>query len=206
MIDELSGLGVTTLVLRDFDAYGLGILHTSRTDSKRHRFKNEPLVEDLGLRLQDVQNLNLPPERMAYGVKVKKDPRIRLARYGATKAERDYLVTGKDRNGQWVGQRVELNRPSAAQLLRFIEDRFAAFGVKKVVPDEDPLALAYQRAVRVAAVQQAADQCIQQANHTPVTVPDGLTAVIQAKLTEKPALSWDTAIFEIAKANPAVGK
>src|SRR5262249_28078874 len=119
LIDELSGRGVETLVLHDFDLYGLGILHTMRTTGRRYRVKNKPLVRGLGLRLEDVVALGLDPEEVVYP-KTRKDPRERLRVYGATEDECDYLVRGRVAGGTWAGQRVELNAPTAGQLIQFV--------------------------------------------------------------------------------------
>lgn len=49
LVEDLSAMGVTILVLHDFDKSGLGILHTLRNDTRRFHFKTPPKVIDLGI-------------------------------------------------------------------------------------------------------------------------------------------------------------
>jgi hypothetical protein len=50
---------VTILVVRDFDKYGFSIAHKLQSDTRRYQFTTPPNVVDLGLRLADVQALQL---------------------------------------------------------------------------------------------------------------------------------------------------
>lgn len=149
--------------------------------------------------------MGLTPEEMVYA-KTKKDPRECLVRYGATSDELGYLVTGKNEAGQWCGQRVELNAPTAGELVRFVEQRLAELGVSKVVPDSATLGAAYQRAVRIAALQEAVDVQIRRVNQIEVSIPPGITDTLARSMAEKPAEPWDTSLYRIAKIDPAVGK
>jgi hypothetical protein len=72
LVDHFSSLGVTTLILHDFDKSGLSILHTIRSNTRRYKFKcQKPLVEDIGLRLADYLEMKetgliLPKEEVVY--------------------------------------------------------------------------------------------------------------------------------------------
>jgi hypothetical protein len=62
-LDELSASGhlKKVLVLHDFDAYGFSIFGTLFTDTRPYKFKNKVTVIDIGLRLEDVEELDPEP-------------------------------------------------------------------------------------------------------------------------------------------------
>ena len=66
LVDEMSQQRVTVLVCHDFDKSGFSILHTLRTDTRRYTFQAQPKVVDLGLRLADVQAMDLQSEPVSY--------------------------------------------------------------------------------------------------------------------------------------------
>ena len=49
-------------MLHDFDVSGFSIYGTLGTDSRRYTFQNLPSLIDIGLRLKDVEDLNLQSE------------------------------------------------------------------------------------------------------------------------------------------------
>jgi DNA topoisomerase VI subunit B len=141
LVEELSKNGVTILVLHDFDFSGLNILHTIRNNTRRYQFKDRPNVIDLGLRLEDVKDLESEPFHFK---RREKDPRIALERYGATKEERDFLVTSLCR--PWEGNRTELNSMTSPQFIRYLKNKLDAIpGLKKVVPGEETLIKAFKQ-------------------------------------------------------------
>src|SRR5262249_14614762 len=156
LVEWLTEAGVTILVWHDFDRSGIGILHWLRTSGRRFKFKTEPNVIDLGLRMGDVLRLGLRGEGVTYK-RTKKDPRDKLREYGTTEEECDYLVESQTGLKSWEGRRVELNELVGEMPRQFLEAKFAEHGVTKVVPDADTLAAAYQRAGRIAAVQKEVD-------------------------------------------------
>ena len=103
------------------------ILHTLRTDTRRYRFQSTPKVIDLGLTLADVQAMDLQSEPYNYRQKI--DPKIDLARCGATPEEQAFLVEGERRRNPstgkyyWPGKRVELNAMTSDQFVAWIERR-----------------------------------------------------------------------------------
>jgi DNA topoisomerase VI subunit B len=197
LIEELSAEGVTVLVLHDFDKSGLGILHTMRTSNRRYEFRRKPRVIDLGLRLADVERLNLPSEPVQYPTK--KDPRIRLREYGATRAEADFLVRRQPSPKLWEGERVELNAIMADRFVEFLEAKLDRHGVTKVVPGAGVLAAAYRRAHRIARVNDAIERAAGAANARAVTPPADLAARVAEHLARDPAAPWDEAVYEIAR-------
>jgi hypothetical protein len=84
---------------------------TVGSDTKRYRFLNHIKVVNLGLRLADVEALNLQSEN----VSLKDSPqkiRDRLRRNGASPEEIDFLLGGR---------RVELNAMTSDQFIAFVE-------------------------------------------------------------------------------------
>jgi hypothetical protein len=112
LIEQLTRQGVTILVAHDFDKSGLGILYTLGNDTRRYEFSIKPRLVDIGLRLADVQAMNLQSEPVTYAQS--KDPADRLYEYGATDEEMEFLVQGDGSYG-WTGQRVELNAMTSDQ-------------------------------------------------------------------------------------------
>jgi DNA topoisomerase VI subunit A len=64
LLDELSASPYLkrVVVLHDFDVYAFSIFGTLFNDTRRYAFENEVPVVDLGLRLSDVEALELDPE------------------------------------------------------------------------------------------------------------------------------------------------
>lgn len=201
LVERLSDQGVTILVLRDFDKSGFSIVHTLRDDTERYTYQTKPKVIDLGLRLSDVQELNLDSEPVENGTSEAsgqaKDPRIRLRECGATDAECAYLVREVTAHG-WKGERVELNAMTSQQFLDFVEQKLAAHGVGKVVPDKKGLADAYRQAWILAEGQAAAAEVISRLQRQSVPVPKDLSRQVDAAVRGT-AKAWDEVIWEIAQ-------
>lgn len=196
LVDELSGAGVTVLLLHDFDKSGFSIASTIQTDSRRYTFKNKPKVIDLGLRLADVQEMRLQSEPVSYSSNV--DPRENLRENGATKKECDFLV--QNHYGGWTGKRVELNAMTSPQLIEFLEKKLIAAGVKKVVPDDEALASAYRRAVKLQKLEEAIADAREEIDAMEISVPKRLAAKIIKAIKGK-GTPWDVAVWDMAAKN-----
>jgi hypothetical protein len=127
LVDEMSQHGVTVLVCHDFDKSGFSILHTLRTNTRRYTFHARPTVVDLGLRLADVQAMDLQSEPVSYPRGV--DSGLNLRECGATEEESHFLVQWDDDDG-WIGQRVELNAMTSEQFLDWLPDSRIGVRVK----------------------------------------------------------------------------
>jgi DNA topoisomerase VI subunit B len=194
LVDDLSQQGVTVLVCHDLDKSGFSILHTLRTDTRRYTFQAEPKVVDLGLRLADVQSMDLQSEPVSYLSGV--DPRLNLRACGATPEECDFLVQ-EDDNGGWIGQRVELNAMTSDQFIAWLEQKLADAGVKKVVPDQAALENAYRRAVRQKRFQAAIEAARAALDgDEEIAVPSDLEARIREQL-EGSAQAWDHVLWDL---------
>jgi hypothetical protein len=195
LVEKLSREGVTVLVLHDFDKAGISILHTLRANTRRHRYAKKPNVIDIGLRLEDVNRLELTGERVTY--KSKKDPKMNLRKSGATEAERDFLVSG-GRPGKWEGRRVELNELTSPQFIAFLEGKLRKAGVRKVVPKDEALEAAYRLQVKRARVQQIIDKALADTDEERVEMPADLRKRLAQRIKGKP-VPWDEALSQIVK-------
>jgi DNA topoisomerase VI subunit B len=197
LVEALSRHGVTVLVVHDFDKYGIEILHTLRSNTRRYTYACEPKVIDLGLRLGDVHGLER--EHVDYR-KAKKSPAIHLRACGATEEECAFLV--RRENGQWMGDRVELNAMTSSQFIAWLEGKLAEAGVEKVVPDDDTLVKAYRLAVRKRKLQQAIDTLCAAIDAGPdAQVPEDLADRIREAIDGQP-IAWDEALWQIVQGGP----
>jgi hypothetical protein len=194
--------GVTILVAHDFDISGLTIAYTLGHDTRRYKFENEPNVIDIGLRLEDVKGL----ESEQVWIKQDKDPRDKFTNkwheyngdYDVTEDELGFLVEGYSSNGAWRGKRVELNAMTSAQLIAWLERKLEEHGVEKVVPDEDTLAAAWQRARRIAQVNEEIQKIIGDTNKAQFETPADLAELIRLGIKDDPEVSWDEVLNNIA--------
>ena len=192
LVENLSEHDVTTLVLHDFDKSGFSILATLQSDTRRYTFASEPDVVDLGLRLADVKKLGLQSEPVQYSGNV--DPRHNLLENGASEQECQFLVSSSN----WRrGQRVELNAMTSRQFIDWLEAKLKAAGVAKVIPDEKTLRKAFKRAARLASIQEAIDNALEELEEEDVKVPRDLEKKLRSKLkgTDK---TWDDVLWQIA--------
>lgn len=196
LVERLSECGVTILVLHDFDESGFTISHTMGNDTHRYQFKTQPNTVDLGLRLDDVQEMDLQSERVEYDRK--DDPRPFLMKRGATTKEADFLVREKRHDGKWLGRRVELNAMTSDQFIRWLEAELEAHGVVKFIPDQEALQAAWKRAWRIHRLNEALAKADQELGEPPPSPPD-LKDRVQQYLKEHPALPWDVAVANLTE-------
>jgi DNA topoisomerase VI subunit B len=179
-------VGVSLLVLHDFDQSGFSILGTLRRSTRRYRFVGSADVIDLGLTLADIDQYGLEAEEQRLTQSTST-----LRRNGATSADIAFL----QRN-----LRVELNMLTSDELIELIEAKLTRMGITKVVPDPELLASAYRRACQIGilnrALAAAADDARRQAAE--IDVPDLLVDRVRAYLKEHPEEPWDSAIASLA--------
>jgi hypothetical protein len=65
LLDRLASAIERVVVLHDFDLSGFSIFGTLSADTRRYRFENDVPFVDLGLRLEDVEELELQSEPIA---------------------------------------------------------------------------------------------------------------------------------------------
>ncbi len=145
--------GIKVMVLHDFDLAGLRIKNLCHTDTKNYQFQEDVSVIDIGLRLEDIEAMNLKSEPVSYGGK---NARQEVLTAGGTEAEADFLVrSGYSKN--WKGERVEINAMDSKTMIDFIEDAFIKHGVKKAVPDTETLSSQFIENVKASLIRRATD-------------------------------------------------
>jgi hypothetical protein len=178
------------LVLHDFDLYGFSIFGTLFTDTRRYTFSNEVPVVDIGLRLDDVKELELSGE--PYEVK-EWDARVEtLRRHGASEEEIEFLET----------QRVELNAMTAPQFVEFLERKLETH-TEKVIPEKEVIEA---QARRIWERLQAKERCKEilaqiHAEAATAPLPEDLLERVKELLEEDAARSWDQAVAELLSAD-----
>jgi DNA topoisomerase VI subunit B len=208
LVDQLSSKGVRVFLLHDLDNAGMTIAGTLQADGRRYKFKDKPSVLDLGMRLEQVDEMGLESEEFEFPRNQNTDPRENLRRQGATEAECNFLVRGR-RNGRWWGQRVELNAMSSPQFVEFVHSQLEAHGVEKVMPDEKTLAAAYQHVLQRDALLREikrwhAEKLAASSNGGGeiLAIPDDLADRVRDRIEGTPA-DWIDAIQEIAREDDA---
>jgi hypothetical protein len=185
LIDNICGdFDLPLFTLHDFDVAGFLILGTLQRDTRRYHFSNAVEVVDLGLRLDDIEGLEREP---AAATRTGADVlRRQLAENGASDAEIDILLN----------ERVELNAMTSDGLVAMIERKLKAYGLEKVVPDDDLLARTYRAFHRSQRLQKRFKRMEQQFdNESAATkIPQDLDQRVRAILAKHAGLRWDAAI------------
>jgi Topoisomerase 6 subunit A/Spo11, Toprim domain len=192
LVDHICGIyGVPLLVLHDFDKAGFSILGTLSNSNRRYEFEHEIQVVDLGLRLTDVEEFDLEDRYEATFDKGDRNSRRANMRWNGATAEEAEILLDK---------RIELNALASDELVRFIEQKLEANGIKKVVPDKQRLAEAYQLFTRAARIQEVVEEVLDQFEDEDVEVPSDLERKVCKYLEQHPESRWDHAVAEIAGA------
>jgi hypothetical protein len=172
--------GIPLLTLHDFDRPGIIIKDTLENDTKRFSYGKAPQVIDLGLNLEDVDDLD--PED--FDSKISDE---RLEQAGVDQDTIDFLD----------GQRVELNALTSRQLVDFVEGKLKQHGIGKVIPDDDTLAEAYEMFVksdRLAKAFKEMQDGLEDEDEDPIEAPENLRAQVIKKMKEHQDIPWHRAI------------
>jgi hypothetical protein len=192
---------ISLLVLHDFDIAGFSIARTVGANTRRYTFDNPIKVIDLGLRLKDVEDLDLESESVSLGNAHPAKIRDRLRRNGATSEEIEFLLNG---------ERVELNAMASDVFIQFIEGKLAEHRIAKVVPAKDRLAEAFQLFYSSEQTREDVEEMIEARASEQVSVPRDLEGRVRAYLDENPEEPWASAVRhiaeEIASGTPKGGK
>jgi hypothetical protein len=192
LIDHICGeYGTPAFVLTDFDFDGIKNRGTLCRDSRRYEFGNKIEPVDLGLRLADIIEI----EREQGGKKLEREPaafskvsrekrRRLLTGYGATPEEVEFLL-------DW---RIELNALTSEQLVALVERKLTAYGLKKIVPDEELLAETYRAFHRSGELREEFEDLMARKEESTIKVPKNLKQKVRAILAKHPDLRWDDAV------------
>jgi len=192
LLDDLTPFVENIFVLHDFDRSGFSICGTLGTNSRRYWFNNKPPIRDIGLRLTDVIEMNLQSEPVPAVNAVEWAQRAdTLRRHGATPEEISFL-----RN-----RRVEINAMTSRQIIDFIENKFAAYGVKKLIPDDETLAQHARRVIKDRLTKEILDTFANdiQRDTDAAELPEDTRQQVERVLGEHPELPWDAAVALILK-------
>jgi hypothetical protein len=183
LIDDVCGdYCLPLFVLHDFDLAGFLILGTLQRDTRRYQFLNSFEVIDLGLRLGDIAGLEREP---AAATKTSPDIlRAQLAENGATPAEIEIVLT----------ERVELNALTSDALIAMVERKLKAYGLKKVIPDEDLLGKTYEAFHHSQQLRKRFGALKREYNDSKIEVPKDLRTKVRAVLNMHADLRWDDAV------------
>jgi hypothetical protein len=196
LVEELCGRqGLPLYVLHDFDVSGFSILKTLTTSNRRYTFERAVKSIDFGLRLADIDHLELRDQAESCTLQGEKGviaKRLRIN--GATEAEIEFLLDGDDDK---TGQRVELNALTSDQFVAFVERKLIAHGARKVVPDAELLGRTYVVMQRGHVAKKALAAELKRLNAEQVDVPADLAARVKAHLVKNPAATWSSAVEAI---------
>jgi len=198
LLDRLAKRGVEkVLVLHDFDISGFSICGTLGTDSSRYTFNNKVPIIDIGLRLTDVEELDLLSEPFTAN-KNRALVTETLKRHGATQDEIEFLLQDSSR-GEIHGERVELNAMTSDGLVSFIEGKFEEHGVSKIIPNDEILEQHARRMLERRMLVRKLDELLPgiRKRAEEAGLPENLHGLVEEKLKENPELPWDAAVAEI---------
>jgi DNA topoisomerase 6 subunit A-like protein len=186
LIDDICGrFGLPLFVLHDFDVAGFMILATLHRDTRRYQFSSTIEPIDLGLRLEDIDNLEREP---AAATKTSDNIlRDQLAENGAT----------EDEIGILLNERVELNAMASDDLIEMIERKLKAAGIEKVIPDNKLLEETYRAFHHSDELREAFEEAEREFKATAVNVPKDLRKKVRKILKKHQGLRWDDAVRNI---------
>jgi hypothetical protein len=206
LIDGLAAMGMRIFVLHDFDISGFSIRKTFTTSGRRHKFKNDPKAEYIGLGLADVERLArqrgvsvtaLSEPVALKGSREAKANRLRIN--GATEAEIDFLLTNDQGQPSAVGKRVELNVMTSDEFTAFVIRKLIQHGTAKVVPDAATLNGAREVFVREKRAKDRLAAELERINAEPVAPLGSLEARVRGWLEGHPTATWDDAVRAIVE-------
>jgi hypothetical protein len=188
--DKILKRPLPLFVLHDFDVSGFVIAGTFLKESRRYSYENQIEVIDLGLRLEDVESMELDSEEVNFGTR--KPKRETIESNGATEEEIDFLMSER---------RVELNHMTSPQMVEWLEGKLDEHGAEKVVPDTETLGHAYRNLAAQHKLEQIVDDHRQEIREEfeSLDVPAEIGRSVEESLRENPALSWTTALDRIVR-------
>ncbi|WP_369335675.1 hypothetical protein DOP62_14190 (plasmid) [Synechococcus elongatus PCC 11801] len=195
LVDHLSGYGIPTYCLHDFDVSGMSILNTLSTDTDRYRYRNKPIVIDLGLRLEEAIAEGLESERVSWSAK--SDPAETLRAHGCTEEEVSFLCQRYSSDGRWHGERIELNAFAPAHFIDWIRRKLRSVGLGKVVPKPELLAETYRVAVANHEMETKLEAIRKSIKVSAIEVPDNLEEMVRKQL-DGSLDAWEDVVRKIA--------
>jgi hypothetical protein len=190
--------GVPLFIVHDFDKAGFEIAArltsvsawAALNDRVAYKFKNSINAVDFGLRLEDAKKYQLQSEQC---------PKQSCSRkLGVTEEEREFLASGR---------RIELNAFTAPQFIEWLESKLVEqLEGKRLVPDDDILFEAYQRATLISRINTAMEHLKAEFDDVECDV-EQLRQLVSERMQESifdgAASSWDRALYQVAMEHDA---
>ena len=100
------------------------------------------------------------------------------------------------RSTSCINERVELNALTSDALIAMIETKLKAYGLKKVIPDEDLLAETYRAFHRSQQLRERFEEMEEEFDEEAdaIEIPRGLKKRVRAILDRHDDLRWDDAV------------
>jgi hypothetical protein len=204
--------GIPLLTFHDFDTYGFTIGNIGE-DTRRYKFENDIGVINIGLRLDDILELDgADLDALAEPCTVSGDKREALENSGATEDEIDFLLGEGEFDGDGA-RRIELNALTSRQLVDLIERRLAERGIGKIVPEADDLAKAFRAYARAPKIKEAVERAMEEMADEAVEVPADLDGQVRASRgaprapvgrgRSRDCRGWSRLSFGSGRASPA---
>ena len=186
LTSNLKSHGIKIYAVHDFDKSGFSILSTLKKGARGSKGSGD--IVDLGFRLQDI--VGLEREEVRYD----SDPRSNLTSNGATQEEIKILC-----QGEWYGERVELNAMTSDQFIEWLERKLTEHGVKKVIPNQEILEAAYRRAVFLKKLEEwvFTFRTAERKRAEKIGAPNNLSARIEEAFAKRTSASWDEVIWNL---------
>jgi hypothetical protein len=189
---------IPLLTLHDFDIDGFTIGRIGE-DTRRYTFENRIDVINIGLRLDDILELDgVNMDDLAEPGAPRGDKREELEESGCTEDEINFLL-GEGEFADAGARRIELNALTSRQLVDLIERRLREHGIGKIVPDIDDLGEAFRHYARAPKIKKAIERAIADMPDDAVEVPADLEEQVKAYLEGNPECPWEEAVAEIVK-------
>jgi hypothetical protein len=163
------------------------------TSNRRYSFANDVPVIDIGLRLADVETMELESEPANVSGDWRKRAQT-LRRHGATPKEIAFLEES----------RVELNAMTSRQLLDFVKAKLDEHGVKKLIPEDAILERHTRRLIEQRLVGEAITRLKSKIAKQAATrkLPTDLRQRLADVLAQNPQLPWDAALADVLFSAP----
>jgi hypothetical protein len=186
--------GVPLFIVHDFDKSGFEIAArltsvsdwATLNDRVAYQFKNKINAVDIGLRLDDAEKYQLQSEKCP-----------------AQKCSKKLGVTDKEAKFLASGRRIELNAFTAPQFIEWLESKLVEqLGKNRLMPDDQTLVRAYQRATLISRFNSAIEQLQEEFSDVDCEV-EQLRRLVRDQMS-KPVFddgetTWDRALYQIAK-------
>src|SRR5262249_58936331 len=91
-------------------------------------------------------------------------------------------------------ERVELNAMTSDALVAMIKRKLKAYGLKKVIPDDDLLAEAYREFHRSQQLREEFEELEASFEESKIKIPKSLKGQVRRVLTKHTDLRWDDAL------------